>query len=66
VKLQSYREGGLRDALVFRAEQGASWIDSAGRSREWPTWRDWLGRRAGSGKLAPKGFPASKRFRPRQ
>ena len=65
VKLQSYREGGLRDATVFDAEEGASWIDDAGRTRAWPEWRDWLGRRAGAGKLAPKGFARSKRFRPR-
>jgi topoisomerase-4 subunit A len=65
VKLQSYREGGLRDALPFSADEGPSWITSDGRSRAWPEWRDWAGRRAGSGKLAPKGFPASKRFRPK-
>ena len=65
VKLQSYREGGLRDATVFDAEEGAIWIDDAGRTRAWPEWRDWLGRRAGAGKLAPKGFARSKRFRPR-
>jgi topoisomerase-4 subunit A len=65
VKLQSYREGGLRDATVFNAEAGAAWTDSAGRTRLWAEWRDWLGRRAAAGRLAPKGFPASKRFRPR-
>ncbi|MFN3857873.1 MAG: DNA topoisomerase IV subunit A [Caulobacter sp.] len=65
VKLQSYREGGLRDALVFIADAGAAWIDSAGRTREWADWKDWIGKRAGAGKLAPKGFPTSKRFRPR-
>jgi topoisomerase-4 subunit A len=65
VKLQSYREGGLKDALVFNAEEGAAWIDSGGRNRAWPEWRDWLGRRAGAGKLVPKGFPTSKRFRPK-
>jgi topoisomerase-4 subunit A len=65
VKLQSYREGGLRDASVFGSEDGASWTDSAGRTRAWPEWRDWQGRRAGAGKLAPRGFPSSKRFRPR-
>ena len=64
VKLQAYREGGLRDALTFDAVEGPAWIDAAGRTRAWPEWRDWLGRRAGSGKLAPKGFPSSKRFRP--
>ncbi|MDB5469631.1 MAG: parC [Caulobacter sp.] len=65
VKLQSYREGGLRDATVFNAETGGFWIDAAGRTREWTDWKDWSGRRAGAGKLAPKGFPTSKKFRPR-
>ena len=65
VKLQSYREGGLRDAIVFNAEEGAAWIDPAGRTRVWPEWKDWLAKRAAAGKLAPKGFPTSKRFRPK-
>ncbi|HTX50825.1 MAG TPA: DNA gyrase C-terminal beta-propeller domain-containing protein, partial [Caulobacteraceae bacterium] len=64
VKLQSYREGGLRDGLVFKAEEGAAWTDAAGRARAWTDWQGWLGRRAGAGRLVPKGFPASKRFRP--
>ena len=65
VKLQSYREGGLRDVAAFSSEDGAAWIDAGGRNREWPDWRTWLGRRASAGKLSPKGFPASKRFRPK-
>jgi topoisomerase-4 subunit A len=65
VKLQSYREGALRDATAFSEAEGAAWIDGAGRTHGWPEWRDWLGKRAGAGKLAPRGFPASKRFRPR-
>jgi topoisomerase-4 subunit A len=65
VKLQAYREGGLRDAAVFRAEDGASWLDKGGRTFAWPDWQAWLGRRSAAGKLAPKGFPASKRFRPK-
>ncbi len=65
VKLQSYREGGLRDAIVFAAEAGPTWIDTAGRIRVWTEWRDWLGKRAASGKIAPRGFPTSKRFRPK-
>jgi topoisomerase-4 subunit A len=65
VKLQSYREGGLRDALAFDGEAGPAWIDTAGRNRAWADWKDWLGRRASSGKVAPKGFPTSKRFRPK-
>jgi topoisomerase-4 subunit A len=65
VKLQSYREGGLRDAMLFNADGGAAWVDGAGRNREWPDWREWLGKRAASGRLVPKGFPTAKRFRPK-
>ena len=64
VKLQNYREGGLRDALMFDAETGAAWIDASGRTRVWSEWRDWSGRRGGAGRIAPKGFPANRRFRP--
>jgi len=64
VKLQSYREGGLRDGLVFSAAEGAAWTDAAGRVRAWADWRDWLGRRASAGKLAPRGFPTTRRFKP--
>jgi topoisomerase-4 subunit A len=65
VKLQAYREGGLRDAMAFTESEGAGWITADGRQRAWPEWKEWLGRRAGAGKLAPKGFPATKRFRPK-
>jgi topoisomerase-4 subunit A len=65
VKLQSYREGGLRDAQAFKADDGAAWTTADGRTRQWPEWREWLGKRAAAGKLAPKGFPATKRFRPK-
>ncbi|MGI9170651.1 MAG: DNA gyrase C-terminal beta-propeller domain-containing protein, partial [Caulobacteraceae bacterium] len=65
VKLQTYREGGLRDAAVFFAADGAVWTDTAGRVRAWSEWRAWLGKRAGAGRAAPRGFPASRRFSPR-
>jgi topoisomerase-4 subunit A len=65
VKLQAYREGGLRDALVFKGDEGAAWTTADGRTRSWPEWSEWVGKRAGAGKIAPKGFPASKRFRPK-
>jgi topoisomerase-4 subunit A len=64
VKLQTYREGGLKDATVFTTPEGLTTIDASGRTRTWDDWREWSGRRAGAGKLAPKGWPASKRFRP--
>ena len=64
VRLQSHREGGLRDAATFAEADGAGWTDSGGRRRTWPDWRDWLGRRGAAGKPAPRGFPTSRRFRP--
>ncbi|WP_334161202.1 DNA topoisomerase IV subunit A, partial [Phenylobacterium sp.] len=44
VKLQAYREGGLKDALVFNADEGAAWTTADGRTRQWPEWREWVGR----------------------
>jgi topoisomerase-4 subunit A len=64
VKLQSYREGGLRDGVVFAEADGAGWVDGGGRRRVWPDWRDWAGRRGSAGKPAPRGFASNKRFSP--
>ena len=64
VKLQSYREGGLRDGMTFDAEQGAAWIDASGRRRAWAEWREWVGRRGSAGRLAPRGFASNRRFTP--
>ena len=64
VKLQAYREGGLRDAALFDERDGAGWTDSGGRKRVWQEWREWRGRRGSAGRLAPRGFPTSKRFTP--
>jgi topoisomerase-4 subunit A len=60
VKLQNYKEGGLKDAAVFTAEAGPEWVDGGGRRRQWPDWKDWLGKRAQAGKAGPKGL---KKFR---
>jgi topoisomerase-4 subunit A len=64
VKLQTYRQGGLSDARAFEAPSGITWLDAAGRTRVWPDWEQWRGRRASAGRLTPRGFPASRRFRP--
>ena len=64
VRLQAYREGGLRDLLVFAEADGLSTGDPAGRRREWADWREWSAKRASAGKPVPRGWPANKRFRP--
>ncbi|WP_332653186.1 DNA topoisomerase IV subunit A [Brevundimonas sp.] len=56
VKLQSYKQGGLADVTVFNAETGPDWVDGGGRRRNWPDWKDWLGKRAGAGRQGPRGL----------
>ncbi len=67
VRLQTYRNKGLdivtlADIAFFTAEDGFAWRDGAGRRIGLDEWREWLGKRAGAGKAAPKGFPRSGRF----
>ena len=61
VLLQRYRDGGLADARVFRRKDGLSWRSGV-RVRTETDLRDWLGKRAQSGRLPPRGFPKSGRF----
>lgn len=56
VKLQNYKQGGLADVAVFGAEAGPEWADGGGRRRNWPDWKDWLGKRAGAGRQGPRGM----------
>jgi topoisomerase-4 subunit A len=62
VRLQKYKDGGLSDALCFPIELGLSWRDPAGRTRTQTDLADWLGKRAGAGRMAPRGFPRDNRF----
>jgi topoisomerase-4 subunit A len=62
VRLQKYKDGGLSDATTFTLAQGLSWLDPAGRTRTETDLADWIGKRAGSGRMAPRGFPRDNRF----
>ncbi len=64
VILQRFKDGGLSDVRVFARKEGLTWLDAAGRtySLVWSELKDWVGQRAQSGQLAPKGFPRSNRF----
>jgi len=64
VRLQRYKDGGLCDLKTFRAEEGLSWTDTAGRafSLTLEELADWRGNRADAGRLAPKGFPRTNTF----
>ncbi len=62
VRLQKYKDGGLSDVTTFVLEQGLSWLDPAGRTRTEADLAEWLGKRAGAGRMAPRGFPRDNRF----
>ena len=63
VKLQSYKDGGLRDALTFAMADGFT-VRTGGRHRtfEKKEIADWIGKRAQAGRLPPQGFPRSNSF----
>ena len=64
VRIQKYKDGGLSDLKTFTLSEGLTWRDTSGRT--WtvaePELREWLGNRAETGRLPPKGFPKSNRF----
>ena len=64
VRLQKYRDGGVRDVKTFTLAEGLAWLDSADRTFTRPAKElaEWMGARAGAGRMAPKGFPRSGRF----
>ncbi|MWD29070.1 DNA topoisomerase 4 subunit A [Aquicoccus sp. SCR17] len=62
VRLQKYKDGGLSDATTFDLAQGLSWRDPAGRTRTESDLADWTGKRAGTGRMAPRGFPRDNSF----
>ncbi|SDI93191.1 topoisomerase-4 subunit A [Lutimaribacter saemankumensis] len=62
VRLQKYKDGGLSDARTFLREEGLSWLDPAGRTRTETELAEWVGKRAGAGRMAPRGFPRDNKF----
>jgi topoisomerase-4 subunit A len=64
VRLQKYNEKGLSDVVTFKAADGLTWYDKAGRAftstiKELSNWR---GERAQAGRIAPDGFPRNNKF----
>ena len=64
VRLQRYKDGGVSDATTFNIAEGLTWRDAADRSftRNASELIEWLGSRAGVGRMVPKGFPRSGKF----
>ncbi|NNE58801.1 MAG: DNA topoisomerase IV subunit A [Hellea sp.] len=64
VRLQKYKDGGLADLTTFAAEEGLNFVDSAGRTNAVKDWEIHEGKRAGAGRMAPRGFSRTNAFAP--
>ncbi|MGR3409350.1 MAG: DNA topoisomerase IV subunit A [Paracoccus sp. (in: a-proteobacteria)] len=69
VRLQRYGKGGglikddcMTDAICLTLAQGLSWQMGGGKTRTEPDLTEWLGKRGGIGRMAPRGFPRDNRF----
>ena len=62
VRLQKFKDGGLSDAICITLAEGLRWQESGGRTRSEPDLTAWLGKRAGAGYMAPRGFPSDNKF----
>ncbi|TRW97513.1 DNA topoisomerase IV subunit A [Paracoccus sp. M683] len=69
VRLQKFRDGGgllpdsqLSDATFITLADGLRWQETGGRTRTEPDLGEWLGKRASSGRMAPRGFPRNNKF----
>jgi topoisomerase-4 subunit A len=61
--LQRYKDGGLCDLTTFKRAEGLSWTMGGGRTRSETNLMSWLGKRGAAGRLPPKGFPRSGKFK---
>ena len=62
VKIQAFKDGGLIDLKTFNRADGLTWVDSGGRQQSADDWKDWIGKRAQSGRMVPRGFNKNGRF----
>jgi topoisomerase-4 subunit A len=64
VRLQRYADGGLSDVTTFKADEGMTWLDGAGRTQtmSMKELKDWRGKRADAGRIA-QGLPKNNKFR---
>jgi topoisomerase-4 subunit A len=61
--LQRYKDGGLSDITTFNRSEGLRWIMGGGKTRTESDLISWLGKRGAAGRLPPKGFPRSGKFK---
>ena len=61
VTLQKYKDAVISDIQIFKTEEGFNFNRAGGMATE-TSLINWLGHRAGVGKMVPTGFPKSNKF----
>ncbi len=56
VRLQNFKDGGLKDMTTFKTEEGLCFVDASGRRNSVNDWEIHQGKRAQAGRMAPRGF----------
>jgi topoisomerase-4 subunit A len=62
VRLQKFKDASLSDIISFQGDDGLVWRDTSGRKKIEKNLHNWIGKRAQSGKIVPKGFPKNNKF----
>ena len=62
VILQRYKDASLSDVTTFNREDGLTWKMNGGRQRKEKDLLTWQGKRGGTGRMVPNGFPRPPKF----
>ena len=62
VILQRYKDASLSDITTFNKEDGLTWKMNGGRQRTEKDLLTWQGKRGGTGRMVPNGFPRPPKF----
>ena len=62
VILQRYKDGKCSDAKIISSNEGLYWKQGKDRTRHERVITAWLGKRGGTGKMPPRGFPKPPKF----
>ena len=61
-KLQLIKDGKCSDAKIISSNEGLYWKQGKDRTRHEKVITAWLGKRGGTGKMPPRGFPKPPKF----
>jgi topoisomerase IV subunit A len=63
VRLITMKDGAIADIKTYAGSEGLTWQDAAGRTFAVEPIAEYVAKRAGAGRVVPRGFPRSGRFR---